>query len=368
MRSIGKCAYPLNFSLTWIKNHVEKLIQTPASLFIVSLFGIIPILCGSRSTFAIDNLSSNPQVLYAQGLMREQKWSEAAQVYQSLLENYKGNKDLIQDLATAQVFQGKRLEGISLLIQLKPRVDGPLLRELESKLNVLSRSFLTNKNFERYQEGVNALEQRKLAQAESLLLKALHEEPYHLETTLKIAQCLIFEEKYDEAINRLNEIKSWTFFAPEISQWLGRALFLKAGPTQSINKAIVELKIAFSRIQGSEELVVWLAEAYVAMGQSQEALHILDQDVQTHPFHIVSILTSARIRIQTAKGDLSILWTARKSLQLALSRLSQEHNSQLVQAYELTQRERKKPEEIQAGIQKLLQQVQLLLEEHNPRS
>ena len=322
----------------------------------------------------MDGLTSNAQVLFAQGLMREHKWGEAAQVYQSLLVNYPGNVYLVQELATALVFQGRRLEGVSLLLDLSGKAskaskyNESLTKELERKLGVLSRTFLTNQSFERYQEAVNLLESKKFAQAESGFLKVLQAEPHHLEAVLKIAQCLIWQGKYDEAIEYLGQKKAWASFAPEISQWLGRALFLKASSPQSAQKAVVELRAALSKTQGSQELVVWLAQAYVSAGQTQYALNLLDRDVQARPFHIVSLLTSAKIKAQIARGDLPLLWSARKDLQLALSRLGDEHSDEVVRVYELTQGERRKLEEIRIDFQKLLQQIQSLLEEQSARS
>jgi hypothetical protein len=72
----------------------------------------------------------------------------------------------------------------------------------------------------------------------------------------------------------------------------------------------------------------------------------------------------ARFRIQTAHGDAQVLWSARKDLQLAMSRLDQYQTMKLSQVErELSVDLRKPTAEIKLDIQKLLQQVEKRLEE-----
>ena len=299
----------------------------------------------------------------AQDLLRQQKWTEAVEAYQGLFRVYPSHIIIGIDLATAQVFRGNRLEGLSLLTQLWNRSSKTNQKEIENKFNLLSKLFLTNKDFELYQEALNLIDLKKYTQARAHLLSILSRESYHIDVILKGAQCLILEGKAEQAVVELTQVKQWSSFVPEISQWLGRAYLLSSSRSQSLQKALYELKLASLKIKESESLAVWLAQTYVKLGQFQQAIQVLERDVAVNPLHIVSLVKLAEIKLQIAKGEVSNLWSARKDLQLALSRFDQDQYTQVMKIYELTDDVRKKPEDLKGEIQELLQHIQIQLEE-----
>ena len=365
MRSIGKFAYSLCNSLYCFLLGVEKLILPSFSLFkIVGLFSFFLIFSGALGA---ESTINHRAMGAAYDLLKKQKWGEAVVAYQALYQSHPGHLTIAIDLATAHVFSGNRLEGLSLLVDFWSHASKDEQREVESKFKLLSRFFLTNRSFDLYQDALNLLEARKYSQARVQLSQVLSVEPDHLDAILKLAQCLILEQRPQQAMDELSKVKRWSFFEPEISLWLGRAYFMNANYPQFASKALFELKYAHSKMKGSEVLVIWLAQVYLKLGQSQQAISLLERDISAYPLHIVSLLKAAQIKVQFSKGDSTSLWAARRDLQLAMSRFEKDQYSSVIDIYELVYGVRKKPKEVKGEIQELLQQVQTQLEELGTR-
>jgi len=141
---------------------------------------------------------------------------------------------------------------------------------------------------------------------------------------------------------------------------VGRALFQKGSHSQ----ALPELRFAFDHLEGSELASVWLAEALNGQGQMNAALRVLDHDTKIWPFHVISLLTAAKLRLQMTHANSPTLWSARKGLQLAMSRLP-EYLPHLLNRRELglSLEPIRTETEMMAETQRLMQQVDTRLAE-----
>jgi tetratricopeptide (TPR) repeat protein len=257
-------------------------------------------------------------------------------------------------LATALTYLGRREEALDTLNKATQWAKGSEREALVRRVRVLTRLFLTNKIFQFYQDGLNFILTKKYRSARERFELALAEEPENVEILIRLGQSLILDGDFKGGIDPLALAKKLNPFEPEVSLWLGRA-YLKQG---SLAEAVSELRIANEGIKGSEQAPLWLAESLFASGQLVSAIRILERDAKAFPFHLLSLVSAAKYRLQGSHLDYSTLWNIRKSLQSALSRLNKYPTaSEEAGQGDSTLGVNRSPSELKSEIQRLLQQV-----------
>jgi tetratricopeptide (TPR) repeat protein len=255
----------------------------------------------------------------SQRLLAERKWPEAIIILRSILTRGAAPLSVTLDLARALFYSGRREEAISVLTQSisLEKKDASVTEILERRSRVLARTFLSNEVFQIYQEGLNLIRLEKVHQARERFEKALESEPDNAEILLRLGQSLVLDEDYDSASERLRLAKRLDPKEPEIDLWLGRALY-KRGEQKD---GLLLLRRGFRNLEKSERAVLWLAEALSSSEQKNAALQLLEKDVRSYPFHLQAMLALVRLRVKLAGDSGQNLWSARRELQLILSRL-----------------------------------------------
>lgn len=301
-----------------------------------------------------------PDYFETRKLMSEGKWEEAIIVLRSLLRKSANSQNVALDLVRALSFSGRREEALSTLEQVLSRLRGEKRQVLIRRMKVLSRLFFTHSAFQIYQDGLNLMLSKKYRAARERFDRVLEQEPDNVEVLTRMGQCLILDGDFDSAAERLRLARRLNPFEGEVRLWLGRALEQR-GETR---EAVVELREAFRELEGSERAPIWYAEALNSLGERGAAIQVLEQDVKSDPMHVASLVTLARFKVLSSKGREKELWSARKDLQLALSRMERYH----APGFPRTESElgidlRKPADEMKLEIDKILLQIEGRLEE-----
>lgn len=219
------------------------------------------------------------------------------------------------------------------------------------RTRVISRLFLSNAAFQAYQEGVNFLSARKYRDAQKQLERALDLESSNVEILVRLGQSLAMEGDYDSAAERLRLAKALNPFEPELKLWLGRSLHQRG----ELPEAIEELRSAYESLPGSELAPAWYAEALSSASQRIAAIQLLEGDTRDHPFHLVGLITLARLRLQgAAPHESQPLWEAKRDLQVAMSRLEKYPSSKSEGELSVDLRD---PTKLKSDIQALIQGI-----------
>jgi len=263
------------------------------------------------------DLPAHSDYAEAKALLNQHKWEEGAIVLRTVLKKSPEFFPAAMDLARALAYQGRREEALTLLGQTAARQSGARKLAVTIRVGVLARMFLAQKDFQIYQEGLNLLAQRKYRPALERFEKALGTEPDNVEILTRIGECLVLDGDFDSAAERLRLAKRLDPYEPEVSLWLGRALHQRG----ELKDAVAELKLAYVGLPTSERAPIWYSEALLSAGNRKAAVQVLESDAQSQPFHLSGILTLARMRTEVFHDGSDTLWSARKDLQVALSRL-----------------------------------------------
>ncbi|MGZ3687522.1 MAG: tetratricopeptide repeat protein [Bdellovibrionota bacterium] len=255
-------------------------------------------------------------------LIAKRKWEDAAIVLRSVWKRSPFYSPVALNLATALTYSGRREEALSILAQSAQREKGAQQAAIIRKARVLSLIFINNGTFQIYQDGVNLMFAHKYRAARERFDKALEKEPDNVGILTRVGQAHVLEGDYDSAVERLRLAKRLNPFEPEIRMWLGRTLHQRG----ELKEAVEELRSAALELSSSELAPVWLAEAQVSLGLKSSAIQVLEEDVKREPLHVRALLTLAHLQITTEPSsdsakDQQQLWSARKEVQLALSRL-----------------------------------------------
>ena len=323
--------------------------------------------------------------------MKARKWADAAVLLQALRRREPEQTGLAIELADALVHSGRREDALSVLSDAAAREHGPRREALMRRTRVLSRLFLSNTNFQIYQDGLNLAGQGKYRAAKERFEHSLAEEPANAEVLLRVGQCQVLDGDFDSAAERLKLARKLNPFEPEIHLWLGRALQQRG----EIDEALEELKSASLSLAGSEIAPVWYAEALFTAGQRGAAYEALEDDLERRPLHLESLLALAELRLDAAADDEAARRSsqaatsggaapppdsakvrarahesaieARKDLQLALSRLPQYDGDAVAPApmeeAELGLSKRPAVDELKVRIDTLLKRVETRLDE-----
>ena len=211
---------------------------------------------------------------------------------------------------------GKREEAISLLNNIAIREVGARRSALIRRIKVISRIFLTSEAHQAFQEGLNLMNSGKYRQARDRFETSMEKESNNCEVLVRLGQTLVLEGEYDKAAEKLRLAKKTGPFEPQARLWLGRALHQR---WESL-AAVEELKSVQTDLDGYEPAAVWLAEALLSSGQRVLALKTLEDNIKAQPFHVLSLLVMAKIKMNDPGRENEQLWSARKDLQVALSR------------------------------------------------
>lgn len=300
----------------------------------------------------------------ARAYLQDKKWAEAAIILRTLQKRYPEEDAVAVDLAQALLYSGRREEAVSVLGQGGNKGARAHRRAasgsgLVSRIRVLSRSFLTNETFQIFQDGMGFLKAGKVKPARDKFERALEREPDNMEILTRLGQCLVLEKDEDSAAERLRLARRLNPYEPETRLWLGRAMHQRG----EAREAIDELKAAFPALPASELAPVWLAEALSTIGQTAQGIRILEEDLERNPMHLATLVTLAKLRIQSQGRDASALWSARKSLQLAESRFKPYYaETHSRDEGELGVAVRAKPEDLREEIAKLSDEIDGRLE------
>lgn len=311
------------------------------------------------SPLVLDPDLLGPRYSDAKKLMDQHKWDEANVALRKLREKDPASLPILYALTRCLVYKGHRDEALYLLIHEAGKRSGNQKADLMRRVRATSRTFITNKTFQEFQDGLNFLIGKKYRLAQEKFEKVLVEEPDNAEALTRVGQCLLLDGDAKEAVRRLRTAKQLNPFESEIKLWLGRALFQEG----SITEAIVNLKAAHAESSSSEWSTVWLAEALTSQGQTSSAIRLLEASLKQSPFHVPELMMIAKLRTQ-GRTDLPSFWQARKDLQLALSRLDPYFETDpMIGTSELGLDLRKTPAELRVEIQRLLQQVQTRIDQ-----
>ena len=218
----------------------------------------------------------------------------------------------------AAVLEGKREDALLYLSAAWSTGGKSSAVVIGERIQILSRIFLTAESAQRFEEGRALLEAGKTLPAADRFQQLLAVEPGNVEVLLRLAQARILDGQAEAARELLLKAKRFNPVEPEISLWLGRALFLR-GRHQA---GIEELRRARRGIKESEHAAIWLAEAMAGAGQRTGAIQVLEQDLKYFPQHLQVLIQVARYRLLFFDHDIDMIWSARKEVQLGLSRLA----------------------------------------------
>jgi len=247
-------------------------------------------------------------------LMQKKDWGEATIILKRIVDQDPADFKSVDALARTLTFLRRREEALALLNRTQIKFPNPKWVE---RIRVVSRMFLRSDNFQRYQNALELMQLDKKTKALDRLKIVQQSEPHNVVVLLRLAQCQIKEGQADVAWEYLETAKKLNPFEPEIALWLGRALSIRGEQ----EKALKELRFALANLKNSELAPVWIAEAISSMGKKAEALKFLKDHLNQHPLHILALLKQADIQTSGRKNSEEVLWEARISLQLAVSRM-----------------------------------------------
>jgi len=265
-------------------------------------------------------------------------------------------------LASVLTRLGQRTEAVHFLQQLAEQSQGLERARIISKSLILSRTFVTNGSFERFQEALSAFLAKKYRIAQDKFERVLIDEPQNCEVLIKLGQCLTLEDEIEGAIEKFLMAKAINPLDSEVSLWLGKAYLALSNSKD----ALQEFKSLDAKLRLTEVAVLALAEAQVLAGAPSLALKTLHAELEKNPFHVQALWYSAKIKLLLLKPEHDGLWSARKDLQLALSRLAS-YDSMERPEWELTSGVYRTSSELKLEIQTLFEQVQSKIEESRKR-
>ncbi len=304
----------------------------------VELLGGLLIFVSATITLAATG-ESNSRRSEARLLFEQKKWAEAVVILRPVFKAQPTARDVGMDLSRALLFSGRREEALSVLQEMAAGASGTRREHILRRAQVASRQFLTAETQKLYQEGLNFMWARKFKQAREQLELALSAESDNVEILTRQGQCLAMEGEADSAAEVFRRARRLAPAEPAIRMWLGRMLHLRG----ELAEAVTEIQAGRAGLPLSEAAPVWLADAMVSTGKREQAIALLEADVQKNPMHVQSLLALARLylfspalplvsdgaalgdEVQPAVKDApgGGLWQARKKLQLATSRLGE---------------------------------------------
>jgi len=235
-------------------------------------------------------------------------------------------------LAHALFRLDRRSEALSHLGQWVLSYTGQAREQLIEGIHTFSRAFSSNQILQIFLESTSEMKKGNFIEASERLSKLIEKERNNVEILLRLAQCQLVGGDFDSAAEKLRLAKLLNPYEPEIRLWLGRALFLRG----ELDQSLVELKWAKEKLPKSQVAVIWISDNLVKLGRPQEAIQILEKDMQNQPFHLMSVFKQSQIQYEQLDSNplhtnLDSIWKVRTSLQIVLSRLGEIKHSHFVQ-------------------------------------
>lgn len=259
--------------------------------------------------------------------------------------------------------KGQRSDAVRQLVLSSVRVPQSARKSLLTRSKILSRAFISNSSFEVYQDALNELQLRKYRAAQEKLEGVLKDDPQNCEVLLKLGQAYLLSGEVNRAIQKLTLAKKVNALDSEVLLWLGKAELTMGRAKEAIH----EWRSLEPEVARSEVAVISLAEALVLLGQQGLALRTLQRDLEQNPLHLQVLILSAKIKFQSGRAELDALWSARKDLQIGLSRLEAYTDEERLD-WSLDAPIRKSSEELATELKKNLQQVQERIDEFKDRA
>ena len=274
---------------------------------------------GALPDIRLTALDGPPGSELAEGraLMGRRQWDEAVLVLKRAWDRNPA-PEVAMELSKALVYLHRREEALQILGRASQRATPQVQRELSIRAGVIARLFLTNTNFQHYQDGLELLRSRRLRAARERFEKAAEQEKDNVEVLMRIAQTQVLDGDHDSAAERLRTVRRLHPAEPEASLWLGRALHQRG----ELAQAVEELRLAQQAMPKSELAQTWFAEALADSGAKAQAAAVLERGVKERPLNLLSLYTLAKLRFSAlAPRDRDGLWTIRRDIQVARSRL-----------------------------------------------
>jgi len=298
----------------------------------------------------------NPLLMKARQLLDKGNWDDAIPLYREYLKQDPKSLIAVMGLSTALTHSGNRSQSLEILVEAVNNLSTGEARiygeNIKQRIDNIYRLFFTNQTFQTFQDGLNLLFVSKFSAAKEKFKKALAEEPDNGEVLIRLGQAALADNDVQSGVKYFKTAKKLNPFCLSARMWLGRALQL----SNAFAQAVEEFEAVHKENPQSEWTVVWMAEALFSMGQSNVATMLLDSDVKQHPLHVMSLVTSAKLRLQLKQGGIENLWVAKKNLQLALNRLDTYYKKDLLESEgEFWLDQRKSSTELSLEIQRLMQ-------------
>jgi len=211
-------------------------------------------------------------------------WTGVIEVLGPILNTEVVNLDVLSELSKAYFYLGKRKEGLLVLRDGISKVPPAERKTAQDRYYVACRVFLSNKNFQLHQAGLDLLERGEWKLARDKFETVLKEEPLHLSAMIRLGQSELMENDYSNAEEVLKQARDLDSEDAVIRLWLGRALHL-AGKLQEANG---ELKLAKKKLANHEVTNLWLADNLMALGDRAGALALWEENLKTDPYGIAT--------------------------------------------------------------------------------
>lgn len=252
-------------------------------------------------------------------LAQAAKWADCYSLLKGSLSRGASTQGYLPLFAHCGAAAGQREEGLYLLNLAAATAPQKTLIAVQETIRILSTTFLTAENSQAYQDGLGWLEAASYGEAEARLAAVLPREAGNVELLLRLGQTRVLAGRAEEGREVLARARALNPLEPEVQLWYGRALFLR-GKHQA---ALDELRRARRLLPESELASTWLSEALVALGIRAQAFQVLEQDLKYYPGHLQVLTQLARFRLLFYERDADMLLSARKEVQLGLSRLDE---------------------------------------------
>lgn len=296
----------------------------PSSKILAGILSIVT-LC-IQTTFATEKLWPNPlpeemdqsKLSEIELLLSKRKWAEAAVVLKTILSQKPNSEWANFELSKVLVHLKRREESIRLLTTIQRTAGSRAKREIDRRIPIHAKVFLTNDALMKFLTAVNQMEGKKYSEARETLKALQGDDPENVEVLLKTSQVLLVLNQTRAAQETLESARRIYPNEPEIDLAFGRVAYQLG----NFEEAIGLLKTANEKLKKSELAPVWLAEALVASNRKSEAIETLEKDVQQNPNHVYSHLSLAKTILPLEPNpnqiDSKILWRVQRDLQLAI--------------------------------------------------
>lgn len=226
----------------------------------------------------------------ARHFAEKKNWSGVIEVLQPLVTGETVNWEVLSELSRAYFYLGKRKEGLLVLRDGISKVPPSERKLVQARYYVACRVFLSNKNFQLHQAGIDLLDRGEWKLARERFETVLKVEPLQLSAMVRLGQSELMEGDYSSAEEVLKQARDLDSEDAVIRLWLGRALHM-VGKLQEANG---ELKIAKKKLATHEVTNLWLAENLLALGDRTTSQALWEENLKNDPFSLATKIRLCR--------------------------------------------------------------------------